>query len=407
MNQNLSSRGDIILEKLRREMAAKGLDALIALTPENAYYSCGSMSYFLYNFRTAGLMMTVIPRSESLEPAAIVCDFESQTIEESTWIRDVRKYPMWIFVDETHGKGFSQTAGAGKEKRSDFSLGSSFGLLAEILKEMGLTRAVLGVETGYVQRAVWEGLTGAAPEAKWTDSENVWMECRMRKTAWEIENLRSAAHATEKAILECVKTIREGTPLEEITRGFAAMLQRDASVHGSRFCMVRVGDSFAPSILPRADRARPGDLIEFDCGADCRGYTADISRTFIMGRPNDVPKKTHGLLLGAFEKSLKAMTPGRKVSDIFHIGQNHVRAHGMPHYNRGHLGHGVGLSLAVEESPILSPKDAHILEPGMVISLELPYYGYGVGAISIEDMVLITEDGHETLSGLSRELVEL
>lgn len=96
MNQNLSSRGDIILEKLRREMAAKGLDALIALTPENAYYSCGSMSYFLYNFRTAGLMMTVIPRSESLEPAAIVCDFESQTIEESTWIRDVRKYPMWI-----------------------------------------------------------------------------------------------------------------------------------------------------------------------------------------------------------------------------------------------------------------------------------------------------------------------
>ncbi len=62
MRQDRSAHGEIVLEKLRREMTAKGLDALIALTPENAYYSSGAMSYFLYNFRTAGLMMTIIPQ---------------------------------------------------------------------------------------------------------------------------------------------------------------------------------------------------------------------------------------------------------------------------------------------------------------------------------------------------------
>ena len=84
-----------------------------------------------------------------------------------------------------------------------------------------------------------------------------------------------------------------------------------------------------------------------------------------------------------------------------------MRRNGLPHYNRGHLGHGVGLSLAIEESPLISPNETHLLEPGMVLSLQMPYYGYGVGAISIEDMILITDDGHEVLSTLSRELVDL
>ncbi len=313
---------------------------------------------------------------------------------------------MWIFVDETHRKG-APAPKAVEEKSADFGLASSFNLLADILQEKGLTNAAIGVEKYYVQNIVWNLLADSIPRATLIDSESVWMECRMRKTPWEIDHLRSAARATQAAILESVKTIREGTHLEEIVRRFACLLQNDSSVNGQRFCMVRVGEAFAPSILPRDDRAKPGDLIEFDCGADCRGYTADISRTFVLSKQNDVQKKTHGLLLRALEESLKAMTPGRRISEVFHTGQNHVRSNGLPHYNRGHLGHGVGLSLAIEESPLISPNETHLLEPGMVLSLEMPYYGYGVGAISIEDMILITDDGHEVLSTLSRELVEL
>jgi Xaa-Pro aminopeptidase len=43
----------------------------------------------------------------------------------------------------------------------------------------------------------------------------------------------------------------------------------------------------------------------------------------------------------------------------------------------------------------------------MVLCVEMPYYAYGLGALQLEDMVVITGTGHETLTSLSRELVSV
>ena len=55
----------------------------------------------------------------------------------------------------------------------------------------------------------------------------------------------------------------------------------------------------------------------------------------------------------------------------------------------------------------MSAATTEVFRAGMVMSLETPYYGIGVGGIMIEDMLLITEDGVEMLSHLPRELVSL
>ena len=58
-----------------------------------------------------------------------------------------------------------------------------------------------------------------------------------------------------------------------------------------------------------------------------------------------------------------------------------------------------------EEPPNFSAHEDRLLEPGMVLFVEIPYYAYGVGAFQVEDMVLVTEGGYEKLTGLSRELI--
>ena len=83
-----------------------------------------------------------------------------------------------------------------------------------------------------------------------------------------------------------------------------------------------------------------------------------------------------------------------------------MRSHGLPNYSRGHFGHSIGMDDQTEEPPFIGPNDS-VLEPGMVMCLELPYYPADVGGFNIEDMILVTESGHEVLTTLPRDLVSL
>ena len=95
------------------------------------------------------------------------------------------------------------------------------------------------------------------------------------------------------------------------------------------------------------------------------------------------------------------------MSELFRVAQEEVRAHGFPNYTRGHFGHSIGLDSWVEEPPSLSAHETTVLEPGMVLAVETPYYGVSVGSFCIEDMVLMTDDGCENFNTLPYDLVEL
>ena len=79
----------------------------------------------------------------------------------------------------------------------------------------------------------------------------------------------------------------------------------------------------------------------------------------------------------------------------------------MDWYTRGHLGHSVGIYPPCEQPPFICADDETELEPHMVMCLETPLYVGGLGAFQIEDMILITPDGHEVLTQLPRDMLEL
>lgn len=96
------------------------------------------------------------------------------------------------------------------------------------------------------------------------------------------------------------------------------------------------------------------------------------------------------------------MKPGVKASDIHKIVVDIVRQKYDMHYTRGNVGHGVGVELYDE--PELRIDNQQKLIPGMTISVEAPYHKFGLGGFIVEESVLVTEDGHEVVSDISKEL---
>ena len=105
------------------------------------------------------------------------------------------------------------------------------------------------------------------------------------------------------------------------------------------------------------------------------------------------------------EQAVKEIRPGIGADVIFRTAVNRTREAGIPHYNRHHCGHGIGLE--IYDWPLLAPDVKIPLEAGMVLCVETPYYELGWGGIQVEDTVEVTRYGARYLSKSSRELIQL
>ena len=96
------------------------------------------------------------------------------------------------------------------------------------------------------------------------------------------------------------------------------------------------------------------------------------------------------------------MKPGVPVSRLFDLAVRVTREHGLPHYQRHHVGHGIGLE--PYDPPTINATATTALEAGMVFCVETPYYEHGWGGVQVEDAVEITSSGARTLTRSSQDL---
>jgi Xaa-Pro aminopeptidase len=90
------------------------------------------------------------------------------------------------------------------------------------------------------------------------------------------------------------------------------------------------------------------------------------------------------------------------VADVFHAAVNTVRQEGIPHYQRSHVGHGIGLD--GYDAPNIAPSNDDVFEEDMVICVETPYYEMGLGGLQVEDTMAVTRDGVDSFMLSSTEL---
>jgi len=157
--------------------------------------------------------------------------------------------------------------------------------------------------------------------------------------------------------------------------------------------LVAVGDGAA------AANVGPGQTVKLDMQVDVGGYHSDVGRTYALDATAEQEE-----VFAALKEALAALTarlaPGVPLREAWQAGTEAMRAAGFANYSRGHLGHSVGLAHHYEEPPFVAPDETRPLAPGMVISVELPYYLLGVGSFQLERMALITEAGSELLDQL-------
>jgi Xaa-Pro dipeptidase len=152
-------------------------------------------------------------------------------------------------------------------------------------------------------------------------------------------------------------------------------------------------------------RLAPGCTVKFDAQVRVSHYFSDVGRTFVVGAPLPEQRRIYEGLMEAHERARERLRPGVRVCDVFQAAMEPLRKRGFRRYSRGHFGHSIGLDPKCEEPPFVSAVETRPLEPGMVLSIETPFYCRGLASIQLEDVCLITAEGHEALTRLPRELV--
>ncbi|MEC0210425.1 M24 family metallopeptidase [Paenibacillus ehimensis] len=393
-----------VAERARAIMEKENVEALVASSCENFYYLSGHPSTFMYTLRMSEVALAVMFRDPSRRTVIIMNEFEAAGVPADLPECELRTYPTWVDVDDPLGLRGAKYEG---RRPVNHQVQEMFGLLGQVLAGHGIHSGRIAVELSSMRYPAVNALREAVPGLELTEAGAILTELRALKTPWEIEHLRKSCEYAEIGIAETIKGIRAGSSAAEIADAFRLALLTHADGSSSRFHMISVGAHFAPAHIFDTRPGQPGDLIKFDVGVDVAGYGSDIARTFVLGAPSDTVKRIYGALRAGHDRLLELIEPGMPMKQAFDEVMPLIRRSGLPNYNRGHLGHSAGLSLAAEEAPFLSPSEKTVFRPGMVICLETPYYGYGVGSIMIEDMVLVTDNGCERLNKLSRDLISL
>jgi Xaa-Pro aminopeptidase len=402
--------------RVREELQRLGIDACLVTTPANIFYTTGFYSPVVnLSFRLMGTDMALIPADPSLPAALMTSDFAAPAARAATSIEDIRAYRMWVEnrdLDIITGPSGSDARISRPPQWNPDELDEN---LTSILEERGLSAATVGIDLRYVYADSLFRLQQNNPECQFVDVTGMLYGLRAIKRPQEIGMHRNAAKLFEAGLRRAINEARKGQSAQDIKYQYqagaleAAMTDPRFSTEAGGEFQSAYGFISAGTGSSFGDRSglHSGDLIKFDCGVAVGGFHSDCGRTFAFGRASGEQRRVHDALAEAHAAARGLMRPGTPISAVYRAADEVMQARGFPGYSRGHYGHSIGLDTFVEEPPFISATEHSELQPGMLLCLETPYYSASLGSFQIEDMILITETGHENFNTLSYELVEL
>jgi Xaa-Pro aminopeptidase len=227
---------------------------------------------------------------------------------------------------------------------------------------------------------------------------------RAVKEPGELEALRRAGAISDRVYTELGEQPFVGRTEAELA-WWLEQAWHEAGADGPSFgAIVAFGENGArPHAKLRDEPIPEGTLVVVDAGCSVDGYASDCTRTFFTGQPDGRLREIYDLCLQAQIDGLAAIRPGAIGRDVDAASRVAIEAAGMgDHYGHG-LGHGVGLD--VHEEPNLRPESSSVLEAGNVVTVEPGIYLSGDVGVRIEDMVVVTDEGCERLTAVTKDPV--
>jgi Xaa-Pro aminopeptidase len=236
----------------------------------------------------------------------------------------------------------------------------------------------------------------------------------LAKEGGAVERLRRVKEEAELAAIAAAAELADEVWRWSLERGLVGRSELDVARAAEARMREQGSEPSFPTIvaagpngaLPHAEPGEreigSGELVVFDMGAKLGGYCSDGTRTYATGEPGERARQVYETVREAQAEALAAVVAGTKAEDVDTVARELIASAG--HGERfGHgLGHGVGLE--VHEEPRVSQRSEDVLETGEVVTIEPGIYLPGELGVRIEDLVVVTEQGHRNLSGLPKEL---
>jgi Xaa-Pro aminopeptidase len=319
-------------------------------------------------------------------------------------------HPLWIEhldLRDTPGElltrlDAARPAGA-IDRPAQFDAARMLDAAASAVRAVLRAESRVGTELSLLPAWIANGLRERLPGLELVDATAIFDDLRAIKDDDELAKLRLAAELTTIGIAAARDTLRPGLSAVGVTAAYQMAIWQ-AAAENDRFAALRqveglvsVGDGSA------AVSVGPGQTVKLDMQVDVGGYHSDVGRTYALA-PTGEQRTVYDALARALHIAIENMAPGVPLGDVWAAGTNAMRSAGFANYSRGHLGHSVGLAHNYEEPPFIAADERRPLAPGMVLSVELPYYLIGVGSFQMERMVRIGETDIAILDELPFEL---
>lgn len=227
---------------------------------------------------------------------------------------------------------------------------------------------------------------------------------RFYKDEYELECIKKAVAIGDKAFAHILEFIKPGMTEKEVALEIEhhMMLNGADGIAFETIC-VSGKNSSLPHGHPSEKVIEEGDFLTMDYGCKVGGYCSDMTRTIAIGYATDEMKEIYDLVLRAQLNACEKLGPNMHVKEGDALARDIISEAGYgPCFGHG-LGHGVGLE--IHEDPWLSFRGVHMLEPGMIMTIEPGVYLPGKFGVRIEDTVCITEDGIDIYCTSPKELI--
>ncbi|MCC7491638.1 MAG: aminopeptidase P family protein [Fimbriimonadaceae bacterium] len=346
------------LERVRAALKQKELDGLLVTGRSNYAWTSGFTG-------SSGALLV------GAERQILISDFRyrSQVGEQA---------PAWEFVEQAPGKGLMDLA-------------------AEQLETTGWRK--VGFESDQIGYSAWARLraTSGWNEHRLVSVSGLVEGLREVKDEAELAKLRRAAGIGDQVMARALELARPGLTERQLKAELEYYLLTLGATKPSFDMILAGGPHSALCHAPITDRPlAAGDLLTLDLGALYDGYCSDLTRTVAIGHCSPEQEAIYELVYAAQIASLAAIRPGVKGQDVDAVARDLITAAGHgDHFGHG-LGHGVGLD--IHEGPRLAVTAEQDLVAGQIVTVEPGVYVEGFGGVRIEDLVLVTADGCESLS---------
>ena len=350
------------LNRLREQMAEKGIDAFLCLDELNQRYLCG------FAFTDGALLITK---------------------NRSIMITDFR------YFEHAQKEAYPEFEITMPQKRKDF--------ITEALKSEGAK--VVALEGSSVAYAVYEAYKNNYPDFQFVDIGNTVEVLRQIKTPEEIAMMQKAQDITDRAFQHILSVLTpDMTELDVAVELEYAMRKNGASAFAFDTIAVSGDGSALPHGTPRNVKLRPG-FLTMDFGAKFNGYCSDMTRTVVIGRATDEIKNVYNTVLNAQLSALAFLRADADCGEADKIARDIINKEFEGTFGHS-LGHAVGLF--IHESPSLSSRGfGRKLKVGEVVTVEPGIYLLGKYGCRIEDMVAIEESGVHNFTHSPKELIEI